>query len=1152
MKYLDFETAGKLLQLNPYGKIAPEITDRQAEVIRKGFNFLLQPESKYLYIADEVGLGKTYIALGIASLLRYYSPYPERYRDFIVVPKRNLQYKWQKEIRQFIRHNFQVSHNRVKSITGKPVAHCGEAQIHQRLELAFTPGPSYELFRMSSFSLAGQEEGQWRDKLEQLLPPELRPRFREGRRVFGREDLLRRYYAYLLNLALPEIDLLIVDEAHNFKHGLGPDVAQRNQVVSRMLGVVQDDEEIFSHFPSLKHEIQPKVKKLILLSATPIDRNLGELKNQLDCFLPYHEFQQPLAEEELVNALTQGLSNFLIRGVMSIQIGTRNGISRNMYRQEHRYGNVSKEIPEQPQRLSGDFESMIMGLIQYRTIKLLKNNYGNRFEAGLLSGFESFAQSYTANEYEEVATRTQRTSPDQGIIRDIVESYQDQFGEFLPHPKQDNMVRVLEKYLAQGEKALVFVRRIATVEELEQKLLRAYENKMEQLIRKSASDKLPPVTELLRQLLEQREEREIKRTLDLLAYRIQYQRKALPEGFLKADDSGENNSLVSSLRTWLNDLYDWETDRPKLKQFRDLTKRHFGNKYLSKEYQELAIRLLHIFESEKSSEEDEGDEERADEPSPYFFDRFFAKKKGYGNNFRRKSYTKSWYLFNFLLLRQAFPALRHFGFDNELLSETAGKGLEKEIKRFETRQELIKQAFLRGGASDFSGVHPDFLESTFLTDLVSGPCKQEFSEWLDQQLGGGEATAHSLWEPLSVLGQLLRSVFRNGSGLLPAYLADSKDSDQFSEELQQLIEGPFQHVLQEVKTIIRDFDDLLRVNFPDTRNLERSLQHQSPVIGLSGAERRDVSRTALQFRMPGYPYILVATDIVKEGEDLHTYCKDVFHYGIAWNPSDMEQRTGRIDRIGSFCYKELKRSGDLGYKQNLHIFYPYLADTLEVNQVAKVFSDMNRFVETFYDFTRKEQAGHLVDIDPLIRHIPSPITEPLVSRYDHDQFWKNAPEGQKELLSLQPTVGLREKEASQRLGDLAGQLRSKYRFFIEPQERVKALEVVGSFRLANDRRAPFRIALENGDVPGAFVWALQSSIGEKRDQYKGLGESQMSERLRIAGIRLEEQDNHWVAKVEVPFDDSGVVERIYTLSGLCDELEAQLHLGEEDGDGFVF
>ena len=61
MQLLSKEEVKHILNLRGSELIQPVIADRQLEVIRKGFNFLNQPENTALYIADEVGLGKTYI-----------------------------------------------------------------------------------------------------------------------------------------------------------------------------------------------------------------------------------------------------------------------------------------------------------------------------------------------------------------------------------------------------------------------------------------------------------------------------------------------------------------------------------------------------------------------------------------------------------------------------------------------------------------------------------------------------------------------------------------------------------------------------------------------------------------------------------------------------------------------------------------------------------------------------------------------------------------------------------------------------------------------------------------------------------------------------------------------------------------------------------
>ena len=52
------------------------------------------------------------------------------------------------------------------------------------------------------------------------------------------------------------------------------------------------------------------------------------------------------------------------------------------------------------------------------------------------------------------------------------------------------------------------------------------------------------------------------------------------------------------------------------------------------------------------------------------------------------------------------------------------------------------------------------------------------------------------------------------------------------------------------------------------------------------------------FNTPFFPDVLVCSEVMGEGVDLHRFCRHVIHHDLAWNPSDVEQRTGRIDRIG--------------------------------------------------------------------------------------------------------------------------------------------------------------------------------------------------------------------------------------------------------------
>ena len=88
------------------------------------------------------------------------------------------------------------------------------------------------------------------------------------------------------------------------------------------------------------------------------------------------------------------------------------------------------------------------------------------------------------------------------------------------------------------------------------------------------------------------------------------------------------------------------------------------------------------------------------------------------------------------------------------------------------------------------------------------------------------------------------------------------------------------------------------------------------VNGSTGKDTRQ--RLMLAFNTPFYPEILIASSVLAEGVDLHLNCRHVIHHDLSWNPSSLEQRNGRIDRIGA----KAERCG-----QPIEVYYPYIAET---------------------------------------------------------------------------------------------------------------------------------------------------------------------------------------------------------------------------------
>src|ERR1039458_10634993 len=64
------------------------------------------------YLADEVGMGKTYVALGALALFRHYNP---DFRVLVIACRENIQTKWMKELRNFVAYNVAIPDLRLKT-----------------------------------------------------------------------------------------------------------------------------------------------------------------------------------------------------------------------------------------------------------------------------------------------------------------------------------------------------------------------------------------------------------------------------------------------------------------------------------------------------------------------------------------------------------------------------------------------------------------------------------------------------------------------------------------------------------------------------------------------------------------------------------------------------------------------------------------------------------------------------------------------------------------------------------------------------------------------------------------------------------------------------------------------------------------------------
>lgn len=127
-----------------------------------------------------------------------------------------------------------------------------------------------------------------------------------------------------------------------------------------------------------------------------------------------------------------------------------------------------------------------------------------------------------------------------------------------------------------------------------------------------------------------------------------------------------------------------------------------------------------------------------------------------------------------------------------------------------------------------------------------------------------------------------------------------------------------------------------------------------PNVRLANGEVTNEARRRLMlaFNTPFFPEILIASSVLAEGVDLHLDCRFIIHHDLSWNPSTIEQRTGRIDRIGCKAEKAY---------QPIHVYLPFVTATQD-EKMFRVVRDRERWFSVIMGekYTVDEvSTGHL-------------------------------------------------------------------------------------------------------------------------------------------------------------------------------------------------
>ena len=993
---LDLATAEEILDFSGGDSNLKSLGELQLKGAVALHNMITDPEVGMGYLADEVGMGKTYIALGVVSLMRYFNP---TLRVLYICPSANVQEKWyDREYINFARSNVKVSHFRVRTIDGRPAAPRVSCRNVSDLIHSASLGYFSDFFvRNNLFSINLGDEDTWERKLKELKS--LLPAW-FVRKAEAKEDV-KDQYAEALNYVLPTFDLVVIDEAHNFKHDFKS--SARNSVLSKMLGFRKDRNDA---------NIRRRVKHALLLSATPYDRDLEQLRNQLKLVGKDELLPEKLSDDksQREKEIRENLSRFMVRRLNTLEINGKKH-TRNMYRHEGRSGEGA-EI-----RLESDEQKLITALVQKKVLKMLdeKGNKGDKpsFQMGMLASFESFADSTKSGavEYDgDLSEKDNKDAEDRHIIGAISDSYIEAgLGRTLPHPKMDEISKQLNNIVfKKGKKHIVFVRRVKSVKELKHKLDDYYNQWIFTHLEDSLQGKLAwenhPINEVISKY------KEVSRDRDDDISEGEYQGggsdEDIPEDKHQEEERGEvisegNDQIVKS-----GDAEDKQRSR------NDTIFTWFFRGELPKETKE-DLALGNDFTYPETLRESLLDKEDANLLEVNWASAICSKIKQldldeiceeHGEEI--VSLAQKYMSGDNNLFRKRFHASQ-FGFLEWCKKEKHLPSTEKIVDCFFPSQG-------QGSKLNVKDVVDNLKTYTLFDAMREKELLDDLFPLLDKALDGNkkEGKHEDLLRKLDIHVHLLSMCLRTGHAFIDLYIswlrqgsADlTKDSrrtwvDDFAYRLKKQSQGEDFNTYQELSNLSQHLDLIIKTNLSDvyqkSRNVYRRyfskmLNPVAPVVGATGATSSGRSAQARKFRMPGYPLILISTNVFQEGEDLHTFCDSVLHYGLSSSPVSIEQKTGRVDRVGSQAQRRLLRlKASPSRDQFIQVSFPFVRESIEALQVRQLCKNVNEFIESLHDIGSQRNTAEkdkvnapdeLNDRSP----IPEQIRDELKSPYDPD------------------------------------------------------------------------------------------------------------------------------------------------------------------------
>ncbi len=153
--------------------------------------------------------------------------------------------------------------------------------------------------------------------------------------------------------------------------------------------------------------------------------------------------------------------------------------------------------------------------------------------------------------------------------------------------------------------------------------------------------------------------------------------------------------------------------------------------------------------------------------------------------------------------------------------------------------------------------------------------------------------------------------------------------DSKSDKLMELLNNIYFQNPNEKIIIFTQFVDTLN----HLKSLIETFNHQPSVeLFFGGLDNIQKDKAVERFRSSTKFSILISTEIGGEGRNFQ-FCRVLINYDLPWNPMKLEQRIGRLDRIGQ-------------ESQEIYIYNIFLEGTVETDVIHALIKRINLFEES--------------------------------------------------------------------------------------------------------------------------------------------------------------------------------------------------------------